>query len=81
MGSMTTSIRLRTDLAKRLKKAAERLARGKNWIIATALEEYLAKMNREDLAREARRQSLVIARTERRGADKGFPEEDIEEWR
>lgn len=81
MGSSITSIRLDQSLAKRLEQAASRLARGKNWIMTQALQEYLSKIGQDDLAAEARRQSLIIARAERRGADKGFPEEDIEEWR
>jgi len=81
MKSQTTSIRLEPEIAAKLSKASVRLARGKNWIIRHALEEYLAKVNRENLAKEARRQSRLIARAARQGADEGFPEEDIEEWR
>lgn len=81
MPSVTTSVRLDEQLAKRLERAAVRLSRGKNWIVTRALEEYLAKINRDDLAAEARRQSRLVARAERRGKGAGFPEEDIEEWR
>jgi len=81
MTSVTTSIRIDQQLSKRLERAAARLSRGKSWVIAQALKEYLAKVNRDGLAAEARRQSLLVARAERRGTDAGFPEEDIEEWR
>lgn len=81
MASVTTSIRIDQSLAKRLARAAARLARGKNWIVNQALEEYLAKVNRDDLAAEARRQSRLCARAERGKKGVGFPEEDIEEWR
>ena len=81
MSSVTTSIRLNTTLAKRLEKVAGRLSRGKNWIIAQALEEYLAKANRYDLAAEARRQSLACSRDEKRSKQRASWEIDISEWR
>jgi predicted DNA-binding protein len=81
MASVTTSVRIEQKLAQRLERAATRLARGKNWIISKALEEYLARANQSDLAAEARRQSKLCARAERRGQGVGFPEENIEEWK
>lgn len=81
MASVSTSVRIDQQLAQRLTRAAVRLARGKNWIVTKALEEYLAKVNQDDLAAEARRQSALCARAERRGKGVGFPEEDIKEWR
>jgi len=81
MASVSTSVRIEQQLAQRLERAAARLSRGKNWIVTRALEEYLAKVNKDDLAAEARRQSKLCARAERRGKGVGFPEEDIEEWR
>jgi predicted DNA-binding protein len=81
MASVTTSVRIEQKLAQRLERTAARLARGKNWIISKALEEYLAKVNQHDLVAEARRQSMLCARAERRGKGVGFPEEDIEEWK
>ena len=81
MSSVTTSIRIDQSLAKRLARAAARLSRGKNWIVTRALEEYLVKVNRDDLIAEARRQSRLCARAEGGKKSLGFPEEDIEEWR
>lgn len=81
MKSVTTSVRLEANLATRLERAASRLSRGKNWIISKALEEYLAKVNQEGLAEEARRQSRMAARIERRRKPDEFWEEDIPEWR
>lgn len=81
MASISTSVRLDQQLAQRLARTAAKLSRGKNWVVTQALEEYLAKVNRGNLAAEARRQSKLCARAERRGKDVGFPEEDIEEWR
>jgi predicted transcriptional regulator len=80
MPSATTSVRLDKRLVHRLEQAAAKLSRGKNWIVVKALDEYLAKVNREDLVAEARRQSRLCARAERRGKGPGFPEEDIEGW-
>jgi predicted transcriptional regulator len=83
MASVTTSVRIEQQLAKRLERAAARLARGNNWIISKALEEYLAKANRDSLAAEARRQSMAAARDEKRklkGAT-GFPVTDFSEWK
>jgi predicted DNA-binding protein len=83
MASVTTSVRIEQQLAKRLERAAARLARGKNWIISKALEEYLAKANRDSLAAEAHRQSMAAARDEMRklkGAA-GFPVTDFSEWK
>jgi predicted DNA-binding protein len=80
MASVTTSIRLDAQLARRLEKTASRLSRGKNWVIARAIEEYLARVNRDDLAAEARRQSLLLARAERRKGD-DFWEENFPEWK
>jgi len=79
--SVTTSIRINAGLALRLARAASRMARGKNWIITQALEEYLARVNQEGLAAEARRQSLIVARRERRHRDDRFWQGDTAGWR
>ncbi len=69
MKSVTTSIRLDTSLAARLEQAASRLSRGKNWIVTSALQAYLEKLDRGDLAAEARRQSALVSRCRRRKED------------
>lgn len=79
MRSITTSIRLTPALASRLQRAALRLARGKNWIIAQALETYLAKAGGDDLATEARRQSQLASRRAKRRSDTW--ESDIAGWK
>ena len=81
MSSVTTSVRLDSRLARRLERTSARLSRGKNWIISTALDEYLAKVNRDDLATEARRQSLLLSRGTRRGKGDDFWEETFPEWK
>ena len=57
--SVTTSIRLTADLRLQLDHAAQRLHRGKNWIVSQALQEYLAKLGESKLVNEAQRQSLL----------------------
>lgn len=81
MKSVTTSIRIDASLAEQLERAASRLARGKNWIITQALEEYLARVNQDDLAAEARRQSLIVARRERRRRNDHFWQGDAAGWK
>lgn len=60
--SVSTSIRIQARLAARLERVATRLSRGKNWIITRALEEYLAKVGQDEVAAEAKRQSLLASR-------------------
>lgn len=83
MASITTSVRIEQQLARRLERAAVRLARGKNWIISRAIEEYLAKANHDSLAVEARRQSMAAAQDEKRKlkGTAGFPAADFREWK
>jgi predicted transcriptional regulator len=78
---ITTSIRLTTELREQLEKAAHTLHRGKNWIIVKALEEYLAKVNRDKWAKEAKRQSILASKikTEEEKAWERDMEED--EWK
>ena len=81
MASITTSVRIEEKLAQRLERAAARLSRGKNWIVTKALEEYLAKVNQDDLAAEARRQSILVARAEKRKKPGYFWDEDVPGWK
>ena len=81
MASITTSVRIEEKLAQRLERAAARLSRGKNWIVTKALEEYLAKVNQDDLAAEARRQSILVACAERRKKPDNFWDEDVPGWK
>lgn len=59
--SITTSIRLSPRLRKALEIRARREGRGKNWVISRALESYLEDVEQEELAAEARRQSLLAS--------------------
>ena len=62
MASSTSSFRIPDELKLRLEATARRMNKGKNWILNRALEEYLERHGREDLAAEARRQSLLASR-------------------
>ena len=59
MATSISSIRLPNELRDRLERTARHLKKGKNWIINQAIDEYLRKVDREALAAEARRQSLL----------------------
>jgi predicted transcriptional regulator len=59
MHGTTTSIRLSPALREQLEAASHTLHRGKNWIIAQALVEYLGRLEYSTLAKEAQRQSLL----------------------
>lgn len=77
---ITTSIRLPTKLREDLEQAARSLHRGKNWIIAKALEDYLAKINSSHLAKEARRQSLLASKTDKDEAEIWLQNSDETGW-
>ncbi|MBC2601204.1 ribbon-helix-helix protein, CopG family [Puniceicoccus vermicola] len=59
--SITTSIRLSPRLRKALELRAKREGRGKNWVISQALESYLESSDVDELAAEARRQSILAS--------------------
>jgi predicted DNA-binding protein len=61
MATSISSIRIPNELRDRLERTAKHLKKGKNWIINQALDEYLRKIDRDTLAVEARRQSLVAS--------------------
>lgn len=60
--SVTKTFRFPEDLEQRLQRAAARLARKPNAIMIKALDDYLRRLERQDLATEARRQSLLVSR-------------------
>jgi predicted DNA-binding protein len=68
---VTTSIRLDPDLRDQLEHASQVMHRGKNWIIIHALQKFLSDIETLELAKEAKRQSLLAAR-----ADKAQEQED-----
>lgn len=59
--SVTKTFRFPEDLEQRLQRAAARLARKPNAIMIKALDDYLRRLERQDLAAEARRQSLLVS--------------------
>lgn len=83
MKSAITSLRLSHSLAERLDRAAKRLARGKSWIINRALEEYLARSSHEELATQARRQSLLAGKRGRGSRQDRFWDDhgDLSGWK
>lgn len=54
------TFRIDKALAGTLKKAARRLDRKPNWIVNAALADYLARLEREDMEKEARRQAGLL---------------------
>ena len=52
------------DLQRELSVAAERTGKPKNAIIIEALAKYLQSIERQSLAKEARRQSELVSRNE-----------------
>ncbi len=61
MAGITTSIRLSPELRERLERTASRLHRGKSWVIARAIEQYLTRQETGELRDEARRQSQLAS--------------------
>ena len=78
--SETTSIRLSPQLRQQLEQASHLLRRGKNWIIAQALQEYMSHVLDLKLIEEARRQSLLASRSAREKQDWEDAMDDSE-WR
>ena len=68
------------ELQQQLSNAAERTGKGKNAIIVEALAKYLHSLERETLAKEARRQSELVSRSEKEHAD-WYELADTSGWR
>jgi predicted DNA-binding protein len=64
MPSVTSSFRISEELQRELSDAAQRTGKGKNAIIVEALTKYLKTLERESLAKEARRQSKLVSKNE-----------------
>lgn len=77
--SRTSSFRLSDELHDRLDRFARRQRRGKNAVIVRAIENYLDRHERENLATEARRQSL-LASSHDNDSDR-FAQADETGWR
>jgi predicted DNA-binding protein len=67
------------ELQRVLSEAAQRTGKGKNAIIIEALVKYLNAMERESLAKEARRQSELVSRNEQKADWYGMT--DTSGWR
>lgn len=76
--NITTSIRLGPRLRRALELRAKKEQRGKNWIISRAPERYLDEEEQENLALEARRQSLLAAGTD---TEDWSADADFEQWK
>jgi len=76
--NVTTSIRLNPRLRRALEQRAKKEQRGKNWIISRALEQYLDEEAHENLALEARRQSLIATQTD---IEDWSTDADFEQWK
>ena len=60
-----TSVRLPTKVQDQLEEATYKLHKGKSEIIVTALEEYLSKFNQQQLAADARQQSILASESDK----------------
>lgn len=79
--SITTSVRLTTDINAQLNQAALILHRGKNWIITHAIERYLSEMKPLTLTEEAKRQSILASQSMNTEDDIWEDNVDIENWK
>ena len=79
--SVTSSFRISEETRDRLEETAGYLGKGKNWIITRALEEYLDRVGRETLAKEARRQSLAASGAVTEDEEAWAAQADTEDWR
>lgn len=79
--SITTSIRLTTNINAQLNQAALDLHRGKSWIITHAIERYLSEMKPLTLAEEAKRQSILASQNINAEEDIWEDNVDIEDWK
>jgi predicted transcriptional regulator len=77
VASSTSSFRLPNDLKEQLETTAQRMNKGKNWVINQALKEYLSRHDRKWLRAEARRQSLLASK--KRWQDQGLWEKALAE--
>ena len=81
MASRTLSFRIDQTLSARLDDAAKALRQSRNSVILRALEEYLDRVSLDNLAEEARRQSLLAAASEGEDAALWSGIADTRGWR
>ena len=61
MASSTSSFRISDAMKASLEDTAQRMNKGKNWIVNEAIKEYLDRHNQDWLRAEARRQSTLAS--------------------
>lgn len=76
----TTSIRLSPEIRQKLEWAAQSTHRGKNWIIAQALKEYFIRHGQAELAKEAKRQSMLASQPSQEDEEIWEKNSDTEGW-
>lgn len=79
--AVTTSIRLPSQIRKRLDQASHRLNKGKNGIILDALSDYFQKMEAASFREEAKLQSLLASRQDNQEGSIWEDNLDFEEWK
>lgn len=79
--SVTTSIRLDPNLRDQLEHASHVMHRGKNWIIVQALQKFLAEIETLELRKEAKRQSLIAKKEDKRFEDDWENAGDTSGWK
>ncbi|MEX2300209.1 MAG: hypothetical protein WD733_04685 [Bryobacterales bacterium] len=77
--SRTSSFRLSDTLHERLDRFVTRVGRGKNAVIVRAIETYLDQHENQDLAADARRQSLLAQAADR--DEDWFGQADSSGWK
>ena len=78
--NVTTSIRLPVVLRARLDKVANKMHRGKNWIIIHALESYLENLQLTMLVKEAHRQSILACKSDKNETQSWEDNSDTTGW-
>jgi len=77
---ITTSVRLTPELRAQLEQTAHALHRGKNWIIVQALQAYFETTQYNQLAIEAKRQSLLVSHADASETRDWEKETDLTGW-
>jgi predicted transcriptional regulator len=81
MAQSELSINLNPRLSRQVKQTARKLHKDIDWIITHAVMQYLFSVNRELLAKEAKRQSLLVSRRPQSQEEREWEENsDTEGW-
>lgn len=79
--AITTSIRLDKELRDELELAASITHQGKNRIIVDALRDYLKKINKNKLIKEAQRQSILASQQSSKEEEDWIDAIDDQDWK